>query len=494
MPSRIAALRGIQTTASKQARCHTQTLSSASHLSLKQQISSYRTSTLHSSRWRHPHSYQPCSQHRNASTVAYPATRAKNTILGTTLLLLAAGTLIYTTDTRASIHKYLVPRIMRLLFPDAEDAHHAGISTMAALYAAGLHPRERSSSSPDLRTTVFGTQLANPIAISAGLDKDGLAIDPLFALGPSIVEIGGITPRPQEGNPKPRVWRVQSQEGMLNRYGLNSAGAAAVALTLRRRVRTFADKLGWAGPAGEQAVLNGNADVPPGSLLPGRLLAVQIAKNKDTPESDQAAVAADYVSCVQHLGPYADILVVNVSSPNTPGLRSLQAAEPLTHLLSAVVSAAQNVSRKSKPKVMVKVSPDEASEDDISGIVAAVHASGVSGVIVANTTKTRPVHAPSLLTAQETHVLTETGGFSGPALLERTVELVGRYRRALDEGAEGKSKVIFASGGICSGADVLRVLEAGAAVGMAYTALTYQGAGWVTESKRQLQEALNQKS
>lgn len=386
---------------------------------------------------------------------------------------------------------------MRLLYPDAEDAHHAGVSSMATLYTLGLHPRERSHTDDDgaLRTTIFGHPLANPLAISGGLDKNGEAIDPLFALGPSILEIGGITPLPQEGNPKPRVWRLPSQNAMLNRYGLNSQGAAAVALTLRRRVRAYADRLGWTGPEGEFAVLDGAANVPPGSLLPGRLLAVQIAKNKDTPESDTAAVAADYVACVTALGPYADILVVNVSSPNTPGLRSLQKTEPLTRILAAVVEAANQVPRRTKPAVMVKVSPDEAADEDINGIADAVWRAGVHGVIVANTTKSRPVHAPSLLTAQESHALAETGGYSGPGLLEKTIDLVGRYRRALDaplrEGADQREeKVIFASGGICNGADVRRALEAGASVAMAYTALTYGGAGWVTETKRELLEAV----
>jgi len=152
---------------------------------------------------------------------------------------------ISTPDTRASVHRWIAPPLIRLLYPDAEDAHHAGTTALQTLYSLNLHPRERDAtlSSPEtspLAASVFGTTLSNPIGISAGLDKHAEIPDALFALGAGIVEVGGCTPFPQEGNPRPRVFRVPAIDGMVNRYGLNSHGAAAMARRLQTRVREFA--------------------------------------------------------------------------------------------------------------------------------------------------------------------------------------------------------------------------------------------------------------
>lgn len=420
---------------------------------------------------------------------------------------------LYGTDTRASIHQWLVPPLIRTLYPDAEEAHHAGTVALKVLHELGLNPRERPTRSPgilpepsDLAVTVFDHTVANPIGISAGLDKDAEIPDALFDLGAAVVEVGGITPRPQDGNPRPRVWRVPTVEGMINRYGLNSRGADAVAARLRDRVRRFARSIGLS----ERDVLDGAADVPPGSLLPGRLLCVQVAKQKETDERDMDAVARDYVYCVNRLAPYADVLVVNVSSPNTPGLRDLQAAEPLGRILSAVVDEARRVDRRTKPKVMVKVSPDEDEAAQMEGIVRAVHLSGVDGVIVGNTTKRRLGLVPQgvRLNQREQSALAETGGFSGPAMFERTLDLVGRYRKMLDsyslheesvdasaaggKVSGGKQKVLFATGGIKTGEQALKVLNAGASVAMVYTGMVYGGAGTVTRMKGEMRGALEQ--
>lgn len=303
------------------------------------------------------------------------------------------------------------------------------------------------------------------------------------------MEVGGTTPLPQDGNPKPRVFRVVSQSAMINRYGLNSKGADHMAKVLKERVRAFAYAHGFGDhDTAEKRVLNGEAGVPPGSLMDGKLLAVQIAKNKVTPESDIAAVTRDYVYCVDRVAPYADIVVVNVSSPNTPGLRGLQAAGPLTEILKGVVGAARNVDRKTKPFVMVKVSPDEDSDEQVDGICHAVRESGVDGVIVGNTTNRRPQPLPRgfVLPAKEQQTLTETGGYSGPQLFEGTVALVSRYREKL--AGEGTPKVIFASGGITTGRQAQAVLDAGASVAMMYTAITYGGSGTVTRVKNELRE------
>lgn len=344
---------------------------------------------------------------------------------------------VYVTDTRASAHRYIVIPALRWIYRDPEEAHHAGNQMLKTLYDFRLHPRERGESDhKDLEVEVFGHILQNPIATSAGIDKHADIPDPLFAIGPAIVEVGGTTPLPQPGNAKPRVFRLTSQQAMINRYGLNSEGADHVAMRLRNRVRKFAHSLGLGqDEIAEKAVLDGIAGVPPGSLVPGKLLAVNIAKNKFTPEDDVEAVTNDYVYCVDKLGPYADILVVNVSSPNTPGLRSLQQSDKLQKLLGGVVKAASAVDRRTRPFVMVKVSPDEDSDEQIAGICDAVWAAGVDGVIVGNTTNRRPEplpHMHNLSPLEEQHLL-ETGGFSGPHLFGRTVSLVKRYRKLLAE-------------------------------------------------------------
>ena len=276
------------------------------------------------------------------------------------------------------------------------------------------------------------------------MDKRAVIPNPLLALGASIVEVGGVTPHPQAGNPKVRVFRVPSQKALINRYGLNSEGADMIAKRLRQRVREYARAKGFGvDEAAEKRILDGEAGVPPGSLTEGKLMAIQIAKNSSTPDQDIKAVTADYVYCVEALARYADIIVCNVSSPNTRGLRDLQKNEPLTRILSGVVEAVGKLDRKIKPAVMVKVSPDEDSEAEVVGICDAVWNSGVDGVIVGNTTKRRP-DLQSLghsVSKEEAAVLLEEGGYSGPQLFEQTLALVKRYRRLLDERAYGKQRI-----------------------------------------------------
>ncbi|KAE8441030.1 hypothetical protein EG329_006094 [Mollisiaceae sp. DMI_Dod_QoI] len=470
---------------------------------------------------------------------------------------------LYITDTRASVHQWLVVPAIRWFYPDAEEAHHVGTQALKGLYSFGLHPRERAGSSKDARgadlsVTVFGQKLQNPIGTSAGIDKLAEIPDALFALGPAIVEVGGATPFAQDGNPKPRVFRIPSQNALINRYGLNSLGADDMARRLRERVRTFAYSRGYGiSQEAEDFVLNGGAGVPPGSLTKGRMLLVQVAKNKDTKDEDIEAVKRDYVYCVERLAPYADILVVNVSSPNTPGLRTLQRVEPLTRILEGVVGAAKSVKRATTPKVMVKVSPDEDQDEQMEGIVEAIWKSGVDGVIVGNTTKRRHnlIPADVKLTLKEAEILDEQGGFSGPQMFDRTLNMVKRYRRLLDQGppvstqktsdeaqdqskpvagiASGdepgstiaekiqpvkdalispsgagsaqvgggledglgsrEQKVIFATGGITNGKQALEILNAGASVAQIYTALVYGGSGTVTRIKKEMKEEITKK-
>ncbi|KAF1913374.1 hypothetical protein BDU57DRAFT_456713 [Ampelomyces quisqualis] len=375
----------------------------------------------------------------HAATIRSAATRTSNFVLGTAVTLGLALSYLYVTDTRASIHGWLVVPALRHLYPDGEEAHHAGTRMLKALHGFGLHPRERGDgdAAGDLAVHVFGHTLANPIGTSAGIDKGGEVPTPLLELGAAVVEVGAVTLLPQQGNPRPRVFRIPSQNALINRYGFNSEGAELVATRLRQRVREFAYRAGLGvDQAAERKVLDGEAGVPPGSLKPGSLMAVQVAKNKATSENDIDAVVRDYATAVAHVGKYADILVVNVSSPNTPGLRTLQNAEPLTRLLSGVVQAVNNIDRKTKPAIMVKVSPDEDSEEQVAGICEAVWDSGVDGVIVGNTTKKRPDPLPKgyLLPAAESKLLLEQGGYSGPQMFARTLALVTKYRKALDEG------------------------------------------------------------
>jgi dihydroorotate dehydrogenase len=433
-----------------------------------------------------PRSFRRYASTEIAGDARSVATRTKNLLLGTALGLFLTAGYFYITDTRAGVHRWLVVPLLRFAYPDGEDAHRFGNAALRTLFDFGIEIRERgdSDATGDLETAVFGHVLANPIGLSAGIDKHAEIPWPLFALSPSIVEIGGATPYPQDGNPRPRVFRVPSQNALINRYGLNSEGADFIAMRLRQRVRKFAYSRGFGiDEAAEKFVLNGMAGVPPGSLTKGKLLAVQIAKNKFTPNNDIEAVKRDYVYCAETLAKYADCLTINVSSPNSIGLRSLQQVRPLTQILSSVVEAVQRVDRKDPPKVLVKVSPDEDSDADIIGCCEAVLRSGAAGIVVGNTTTRFPKLGGNSteLSSAEASAMKEQGGFSGPHLFERTVDLVKRYRYYLDKGAEHASeagdeanetpKVIFATGGITNGKQALEVLKAGANVAMVYTAM-----------------------
>lgn len=441
---------------------------------------------------------------RSVSTLS-TASRAEWTLYGALVFLGSGGLYLYVTDTRASVHRWLVVPVLRILVKDAEDAHRTGNGALRWLWQLGLHPRERQTveEAKSLQIQVLGVRLESPVATSAGIDKDAEIPDALFALGPSIVEIGGVTPLPQDGNAKPRVFRVSSQKAMINRYGLNSRGADHMAVVLRSRVQAFAQRenLG-SGLDAEKYVLDGEAGVPPGSLHAGKLLAINIAKNKATPDHDLDRVANDYVYCVEKLGKYADILVVNVSSPNTPGLRAFQQSEPLSKILNRVVEASHKVDRRKRPMIMVKVSPDEDSDAQVSGVTEAVYRSGVDGIIVGNTTNTRPTSssAPGL-SRREEQTLTEQGGYSGPQLFSKTLELVRKYRKSVDSHTSSTEnlsqskdpkgstpKAIFATGGVTNGKQLLELLDAGANVAMVYTALVYGGSGTITRIKREMRE------
>jgi len=356
---------------------------------------------------------------------------------------------------------------------------------------ADMHPR---------RSQVWGKKFDNPLGISAGFDKHAEAIDGLFNLGFGYVEVGSITPEPQPGNPKPRVFRVPETESVINRYGFNSEGHDAALARLRQRIIGFVNRyanllppsLFPATPETQAAMdhfdpvraylasQDGAGAAPadavdmPRSLTPGKVLGINLGKNK---ASDPDSIS-DFVRGVESLGPYADVLVVNVSSPNTPGLRNLQRKGMLSELLEGVVKARDLLPGNVKPPVLVKVAPD-LDDEQVSDIAYAATHSGIDGVIVSNTTISRPASAGSSPT------LAETGGLSGPPVKQ----LALRALSALYEQTDGKIPLV-GCGGISTGQDALDFAKAGASLVQLYTGFVYGGVGLPRRIKDELAELL----
>jgi dihydroorotate dehydrogenase len=322
-----------------------------------------------------------------------------------------------------SLADLAVPAI-RLLAP--EPAHRLTVRALAM----GLGPREIPNRHPALRTTRFGLDFPNPIGLAAGFDKDAEAIGGAFGLGFGFVEVGTITPRPQAGNPKPRLFRLAADRAVINRMGFNNGGMAAVA---GRLVPVRAE--GAPGPVG-----------------------INIGKNKDS-----ADAVADYAACAARLAPMADYMVINVSSPNTPGLRALQSAKDLTALIDAVRSAAAEF-RETPPPVLVKIAPD-LGEDDLRAVVDVARDRALAGLIVSNTTIARP---DTLRDPRRS----ETGGLSGAPLFAPSTAVLRRVY-ALSDGAVP----LIGVGGIASAEDAYAKIRAGACLVQLYSALVFQGPG-----------------
>lgn len=320
------------------------------------------------------------------------------------------------------------------LFPLAKPALHAlppetaHRLTIRAL-RFGLAGSNRPDPDPRLAVTLWGHRFANPVGLAAGFDKNAEAVDPLLRLGFGFVEAGGVTPRPQPGNSPPRVFRLPQQRAMINRLGLNNEGLEAVARRLERRLT--------------------EAKRPPGPV------GVNIAPNKDSPDP-----VADYAACAARLAGLCEFLTINVSSPNTPGLRSLQAGDSLRRVLDAVHRSMP--SGAAVPAILVKIAPD-LLQDERAAIAAAVLGSGADGLVIANTTLSRPPGLPPRLAA-------EAGGLSGPPLGELALATLRDMVRL----TEGRLPVIGV-GGIGSGADAYARIRAGASLVELYTALIYRG-------------------
>ena len=319
---------------------------------------------------------------------------------------------------------------------DAEKAHRAGFRAVRAV-------RPVTSRIPRKRRPVhaMGLEFPGPLGLAAGFDKNAEGIDALAALGFSFVEIGTVTGEPQPGNDRPRLFRLPADRAIVNRMGFNNDGAEVVAERLAKRRLKHRD----------------------GDVIVG----VNIGKTKVVPEHDADAVAADYEKSTRLLAPYADYLVVNVSSPNTPGLRDLQSVERLRPLLVAVRRQADAVTTPHVP-LLVKIAPD-LSDDDVLAVADLALELGLDGIVATNTTISRE----GLRSGPEEIARVGAGGLSGRPLRERSLEVLELLRKRV-----GPDLTIVSVGGISDADDARVRLDAGATLLQAYTAFVYEGAGW----------------
>ncbi|XP_069124099.1 dihydroorotate dehydrogenase (quinone), mitochondrial-like isoform X2 [Argopecten irradians] len=327
---------------------------------------------------------------------------------------------------------------------DAETAHKLAVK--AAKYK--MVPRQWKPDPPSLSTTVFGRKFTNPVGLAAGFDKDGEAVEGLFSVGFGFVEVGSVTPKPQPGNPRPRVFRLSQDQAIINRYGFNSEGHTAV---LDRRLRDQ-DR-----PGAREGIVG-----------------VNLGKNKESPSP-----IGDYVEGVKQFGAVSDYLVVNVSSPNTPGLRDMQGRERLEQLLDQVVATRNSLKCDRKPPVLVKIAPDLTQKDreDVAAVVTK-REGFIDGLIISNTTVSRPS------TLQSAHK-TQTGGLSGAPLRSLATDTISDMYKL----TKGKLPIIGV-GGISSGQDAYDKIRAGASLVQLYSALVYGGPPVVKKIKRELGELL----
>ncbi|MBN9530044.1 MAG: quinone-dependent dihydroorotate dehydrogenase [Alphaproteobacteria bacterium] len=323
----------------------------------------------------------------------------------------------------------LATRALHLI--DPETAHRLTIRALAL----GCGPRAAGGDDPVLATELFGHKVPNPIGLAAGFDKNAEVPDEMLAAGFGLVEVGSVTPLPQAGNPRPRLFRLAEDAAVINRMGFNNEGLdRAAARLIRRRAR------------------------------PG-LVGVNIGANKDAPDR-----VADYVTGFRRVASLAGYVVVNVSSPNTPGLRLLQQKDELARLLAALEAARREIAAV---PLVLKIAPDLAPEDcaDIAGLAIA---HGLDGLIVSNTTLARPESLRSVHSR-------ETGGLSGRPLMTPSTALLAEMRRL----TAGRL-ILIGAGGISSGADAYAKIRAGAAAVQLYSALVYQGPGLVGRIKAEL--------
>ena len=324
-----------------------------------------------------------------------------------------------------------------LFTKNPENAHHFTFSVLKKSFKIpGVSALIRSIfryENDSLKTTVFGLDFDSPVGLAAGFDKDAKLFDELAAFGFGFIEIGTLTPKGQEGNPKPRLFRLPEDDSLINRMGFNNEGVAAAVERLRSKKT--------------KVIIGGN-----------------IGKNKVTP--NEVAIR-DYEVCFEALFDHVDYFVVNVSSPNTPNLRDLQEKEPLKALLNAV--QVKNHS-KAKPKpILLKIAPD-LTESQLDDIIEIVQETKIDGVIATNTTISRE----RLNTNSELIDEIGAGGLSGKVVRSRSTEII----RYLNYKSDGKLKIVGV-GGINTAADAIEKLEAGACLIQVYTGFIYEGPGMI---------------
>ena len=385
-------------------------------------------------------------------------------------------------DVEFKTFEFFAPIFSRLM--DAESAHNLGVT----LFANGLYPIERRERDNDrnngnmeyremremLRVTnVFNNanlSFPNPIGLAAGFDKDAKTIQGMRAIGFGFVEIGSVTPQPQDGNPKPRVFRLRELDAVINRYGFNSEGIDRAKVRLKEEENRVMNMV-------KAADVNEEEQEP--IIAP---IGVNLGKNKTTPESE---AAKSYALGATELGPFADYLVINVSSPNTPGLRDLQKGSSLVRILRDVVHARDQLlsskktelSKKSLP-VLVKIAPD-VDEKGLQEIAKAVKKAKIDGVIISNTTVERNDKVQQHENGQE------IGGLSGKPVFEKSTAVLRQFYELT-----GGSIPLVGCGGVFTGEDALKKIKAGASLVQLYTSFAYVGPALIPRVKRELYEAL----
>jgi dihydroorotate dehydrogenase len=342
-----------------------------------------------------------------------------------------------------------------LVHVDAETAHRAAFRALRAahpvLRSRPVSSRLRTGGQGASAVHALGLTFPGPLGLAAGFDKNAEGIDALAALGFSFVEVGTVTGEAQPGNPRPRLFRLPADRAVVNRMGFNNDGSEVIARRLGDRRRRLQQH------GGDPVVVG-----------------VNIGKTKVVPEAE---AARDYEKSTRLLAPHADYLVVNVSSPNTPGLRDLQAVEKLEPLLTAVRDQADAVTQRRVP-LLVKIAPD-LSDDDVLAVADLANALGLDGVIGANTTISRDG-----LTSDPGEVSrVGAGGLSGAPLRSRALQVLELLRSRL-----GPSTTVISVGGLTTAEDAQARLDAGATLLQGYTAFIYEGATWPSRVQREIRE------
>ena len=365
---------------------------------------------------------------------------------------------------------FVFRQLRPLLFSgDAETAHERMLSSVEMVSKIpGVIPFLRwqfREESPVLHTKLFGKTVNNPIGLAAGFDKDGRIYPALFALGFGFVEIGTVTPLPQAGNLKPRIFRLLEDQALVNRLGFNNQGIQKLVEKL---------DLGTKKISTEEADMINQSSEQHEKFSSG-MLGINIGKNGDT---SLEKAREDYVSALSALHPFADYFTINISSPNTEGLRRLQEKQMLRELLESVCSRRDKLDQNHirKTPLLVKLSPD-LDDQGLQNCTGVIKEFPIQGVIATNTTLDRQ----QLKSSQKI----EQGGLSGKPLKERSTEVVRVLFQEL-----GNEVTIIGTGGVFSGADAYEKIRAGAAAVQIYTALIYEGPGLVKRVKQELAELL----